>query len=369
MGVSSIFVLGIVAVIVITTAVYFSNFWRYKHTGATTYTVMFIVFFMGFLVGLGGYTFFVMAAVLSIVTTLLLAARREMIDWSRNLTSEEIFSAIKLGIIAVVILPLLPNHYIDPWNLINPFSIWYVIVIISGIFFLSYIFMKEFSQKGLFYSNFFAGLISATGTVFQLTCLFKKNKSLLKTVISCVFLACFASLFSHLVVILVVFGSFELVKLLIIPYTLSMIFLLGIFYYYYVQSKQDVVKELNLESPFSLKSVFTFGGIYFVLILVGGLLNFYFGDAGLLPAVAGASLFSSSAVTASLANLLQQGNIQLFSAVGLVIVSAVVSLLVRIILVWPTKNKQIIKTVTVGTVAASLVLIVSYFLQFYFFAF
>ena len=368
-GESMVFVLGILAVIVITTAVYLSNFLRYKHTGATTYTSMFIIFFMGFLVGLGGYTFFVMAAVLSIITTLLLAARREMIEWSRNLKSEEIFSAIKFGIIAVIIFPLLPNRYIDPWNLINPFSIWYVIVIISAIFFTSYIFMKEFSKKGLFYSNFFAGLISATGTVFQLTCLFKKNKSLLKTVLSCIFLACFASLLSHILVIILVFGGIELVKYLVFPYVLSMISLLFIFYYYYNHSKHDVVKELNLDSPFKLKSVFTFGGMYLSLVVIGGLLNIYFGDLGLIPAIASASMFSSSAATASLANLFQQGNITAISAAGMIILSGVVSLLVRIIWVWPSKSKEIIKIVATGTAISSAILVASYFLQFILFSF
>lgn len=368
-GESLIFVLGLIVVIIITTAVYASNFLKYKHTGATTYVAIFIVFFMGFLVGLGRYINFMMAAVLSIITTLLLAARREMIDWSRNLKSEEILSAIKFGIIAVIIFPLLPNRFVDPWNLINPFSIWYIIVIISGIFFVSYIFMKELSKKGLFYSNFFAGLISATGTVFQLTCLFKKNKSLLKTVISCVFLACFASLLSHIVVITFVFGEIELIRYLIIPYILSMISLFIIFYYYYNQSKQDVVKELNLESPFTLKSVFSFGGMYLALIIIGGLLNIYFGDVGLIPAIASASLFSSSAATASLANLFQQGNITLISAAGMVILSGVVSLLVRVIWVWPTKNKKIIRTVAIGTIISSAVLVVSYALQFHLFIF
>ncbi len=368
-GESLIFVLGLIVVIIITTAVYTSNFLKYKHTGATTYVAMFIVFFMGFLVGLGGYINFMMAAVLSIITTLLLAARREMIDWSRNLKSEEILSAIKFGIIAVIILPLLPNRYVDPWNLVNPFSVWYIIVVISGIFFASYIFMKELSKKGLFYSNFFAGLISGTATVFHLTCLFKKNKSLLKTILSCIFLASFASLFSHIFVIAFVFGAFELVKYLIVPYILSMISLLIFFYHYYTQSKHDVVKDLNLPSPLSLKSVFTFGGIYLALVVIGGLLNFYFGDVGLIPAVASASLFSSSAATASLANLFHQGNLGLFSAAGFIIFSGVISLLIRIIWVWPTKNKEIIKMVSIGTIVSSIVLVVSYMLQFQFFIF
>ncbi len=368
LGESGLFVFGILITIIISTVVYLTNFWKHKHTGATTYASVFLVFFMGFLVGLGTYTHLIMASVLSIILTLLLTARRGLIDWSRRLKGEEIFSAIKFGIIAVIILPLLPNRYVDLWNLINPYSVWYIIVLISVIFFASYIFMKMFSEKGLFYSTFFAGLISGTGTVYQLACRLKRNKTLLKTILSCIFLASFASLFSHLVVIAFVFGAFELFLHLIIPYSIAMVFLMIIFYYFFKKSRKDDKKEIELDSPLSLKSVFTFGGIYLSLVVIGGLLSFYFGDFGLVPAVAGASLFSSSAATASLANLFHQGNITLQSATGFVIFSAIISLLIRILWVWPTKNKKLIKTVTIGTSASSAVLLITYIIQFYFLA-
>jgi uncharacterized membrane protein (DUF4010 family) len=85
-----------------------------------------------------------MAAALSIVTTLILIIKHKLIGWTRKLTNEEIISAIKFGIIAFIIFPLLPNKFIDPWNLINPYKVWYVIILISTIYFITYIMMKEF---------------------------------------------------------------------------------------------------------------------------------------------------------------------------------------------------------------------------------
>lgn len=358
-----VIVAGVLLALVVTTAVYASNVWVYKHTGSTTYIAMFIVFFAGVLVGLNSYFNYLMAATLSVTITLILAAKRSMVRWTRKITNEEIIAAVKFGIIAFIILPLLPNKFIDPWNLINPYEVWYVIVAISAIYFVSYILMKELSSKGLIISSFFGGLISGSATVYQLADWIKKKKNLLKSAISGVFIACLTGQISDLIVLFFVFNSIPLLKFITIPYFLSMMALLTMSFVSYGLGKNKAQESVNIKSPFALKPALTFGGFYLFLLVFGGLLNMYFGQWGLLPTTIAGSLFSSSAVIASLANLSNQGVISALTSAKFVIFAASISLVIKIFWVYHAFNKKLTKAVAIGTILSAILMITAFYLQ------
>ncbi len=362
-GSSAIIIAGVVLALIITTTVYASNVFVHKYTGSTTYIAMLIVFFSGLFVGLGGYINYVIAVTLSIATTLLLASKRIFVNWTRKLTNEEIISAVKFGIIAFIILPLLPNRYIDPWGIINPYKIWYVIVAISVIYFVSYILMKELSQKGLIISAFFGGLVNGSATAYQLADWLRRKKSLLKPVLSGVFVACFTGLFGDLVVILLVFNNLRLLRYLLLPYTVAMVFVLAYSYIMYKSYKGILPKKLNLKSPFALKPVLIFGMFYLALVFFGGLLSIYFGQLGLLPTTLGGSLFSSSAVIASLANLSNQNVISVAAAAKFVVLAASTSLIIKVFWVHNALNKKLSKSVAIGVLLAAVSMFVALYFQ------
>jgi uncharacterized membrane protein (DUF4010 family) len=363
-GNNLIFVMGIILAIVVSTTVYLSNVWAYKHTGATTYVTMFIVFFMGLLVGVGGQTNYVIAAVTSIVTTLLLILKHKLIGWTRKLTNEELISAIKFGIIAFIIFPLLPNKYIDPWNLINPYKIWYVIVLISAIYFVSYVLMKEFSKKGLILSAIFGGFVSSSATAYGLADWLKKKKTILKSVTSGVFAACFTGLLVDLAIIAIVFKNFELLQNVIFPFVVGMVLLFIIAFICYKQRLHKHIPEsVKLESPLTLKPVIMFGGIYILLLVVGGLLNLYFGQLGLLPTTIAGSLVSAATVIMTIANLLNLGEISVLTASKFVVLAAVISLSIKVLWVHHALNKKLSRTVAIGTLSAAFLMIITLYLQ------
>jgi len=360
---SPILIIGIVLSIVVTTTVYVSNAFVHKHTGATTYITMFIVFLMGTFVGIGGYVNYLIAASLSIIVTAILAAKRKMVSWTRKLTSEEILAAVKFGILAVIILPLLPNKYIGIYHIINPFEIWYIVVFISLIYFISYILMKLYSHKGLLVSSFFSGLISSSPTVYQLSDWARRKKELLNDVKAGVFIACFACLLSHLLIISLVFHNIPLTITLLPPYIVGMSSLLFFAFINY-KGKHKFTKPININSPFAVKPALTFGAIYTVLVFVGGVLNIYFGHLGLLPITFAGSLISSSTVISSLADLATIGKLSSSAASIYIVFSAVIALLIKVFWVHHARNKELLKKTLFGVFVTSLLMVATLYLEF-----
>jgi len=65
-------------------------------------------------------------------------------------------------------LPLLPNRPIDPLGLVNPFQIWLVVVLVSGIGFAGYILMKAFgASRGIKLTGILGGLAGSTATTIS----------------------------------------------------------------------------------------------------------------------------------------------------------------------------------------------------------
>jgi uncharacterized membrane protein (DUF4010 family) len=72
-------------------------------------------------------------------------------------------------VIYFVILPILPNEYIDPWSLINPTKIWLLFAFIFAIEFSSYVVNRKLGARfGVAVTGLFGGLTSATAATLSL---------------------------------------------------------------------------------------------------------------------------------------------------------------------------------------------------------
>jgi hypothetical protein len=60
----------------------------------------------------------------AIVMTRLLAWKTELKRFAGDLQPSEIRGAVSLGLIGFVIYPVLPNRFVDPWQLFNPSDAW-----------------------------------------------------------------------------------------------------------------------------------------------------------------------------------------------------------------------------------------------------
>ena len=80
-------------------------------------------------------------------------------------TDDEVEDAIKMAVVAFVVLPLLPDRGMGPYDVLNPFRIWLLVVFIVGIGWLGYIGVRIFGARGgLLVSGVAGGFVSASAT-------------------------------------------------------------------------------------------------------------------------------------------------------------------------------------------------------------
>src|SRR5580692_7510606 len=131
----------------------------------TTSVSLAVVFVLGVLIG-QGHLFTPVAAAL--LLTLVLSLKSELSSFAGGLRPEEIRSAVLPGLIGFVIYPLLPDRFIDPWQLINPRESWITVIVIAAIGFINYVLLRLYSDRGLLYTAVLGGLVNSTATIAEL---------------------------------------------------------------------------------------------------------------------------------------------------------------------------------------------------------
>ena len=302
------FLAGIVAVFAMGLLAYWIRTKHEKRVGLTTFTAMLIVYLIG------GLTLYneLFATIIAIVVVSILFFRRKLHLWVEEISVEEIKSAVEFLIISLVILPLLPNKTIDPFHLFNPFQFWYIVVLISAIGFVSYIFLKKYSKKGIFYSGLFGGFINSAATAYLL--------SKFKNFRSGVFSAIAASIISDIIAIGFFVGNYK-----VLVYTLpAQIFaIVSLLILGWIHSKGKV--KLKLKSPFAIVPSLEFGALLFALIVLSAILKRF--EVGFLTLIILASLYTSTAMSISIAIMNMNGLLPTVYSARLIILATFICIL------------------------------------------
>lgn len=99
----------------------------------------------------------------------MLASREVLHGWLQRLTWVELRSALVLTVMTAVVLPLLPDRTVDPWNAINPRQIWLFTILMGALSYLGYILVRIAGpSRGLIYSTLAGALVSSTAMTLSL---------------------------------------------------------------------------------------------------------------------------------------------------------------------------------------------------------
>jgi uncharacterized membrane protein (DUF4010 family) len=283
----------------------------------------------------------------AIVVTMLLAWKVEVSRFASGLKPEEIRSAVLLGLLAFVVYPLLPNHFIDRWQLINPREAWVTVVALAGIGFINYVLLRLYSTRGLYYTAVLGGLVNSTATVAELCgCLQAAgDEAVVAKAVEVVLLTRIA-MFVRNLAILFFFAPVAFTSA-VWP-ILVMIAAAGAILWRKRDPGKTSIHELRLPLPVSLAHVLRFGSIFLAIQVFSALAQRHTGRFGFLVVSFLGGLVSSASTTASAALLAVHHQITPQTAGVAVVLTSVSSALVSLPLIYQqTKHKGLTRTLTI----------------------
>lgn len=293
--------------------------------GITSLIAGLLTFVFGALAGTGEI---IAAAASAVVTTLLLSYKPLLHRWVRALEEHELRAAIKLLLISVVLLPILPDQGYGPWQALNPYEIWWMVVLIALISFVGYFAIKiGGARRGAVFTGLFGGLAASTAVTLHFSRLSQRETAMSLLLSTAILLAC-GTMLPRMVLVASIVNR-ELFVLLLVPSAvMAFLIYLPAAFYWRKQTAQKTEGASPLKNPLELKTALGFGLLLALVMLLGKGLRTEFGEAGVLTLAAASGVADVDAITLSLARM-SQDELAVRIAVSGIVLAAGINNLVK----------------------------------------
>jgi len=339
---------AVVLLVILLVNVY--SLWKEQSLQITTSLALAAANVLGILVGVGN---FFLAFTCAIIIAALLTWKTELVTLSSKLTVTEIRAALLLGFIAAVVYPLLPDHAIDPWNVLNPRSVWLTVIIVSGLSFVNYVLLRLFGERGIRYSMVLGGLVNSAAMAVLLAQEVKDDAGAAAEAPTNILLSDLAMILRNwALVVLFAFPQGLQAALPTVLVLVPMIVAAGAMAFFVIlrsrkskqedsqQSEPQVPQKQLLQSPLELRSVFRFGVLFLTLTVVSGLATRLFGAIGFLVVVVVGALASAAASSVLVGQHLASGHVGSIPAAIAMFLATLVGLLLNVVIFWTVTRKS-----------------------------
>jgi len=252
---------------------------------------------------------------LGVVIAALLAYKQPLHGFVGKLGTDDVYAVLRLLIATFIVLPLLPDEPLDPWDALNPQSLWLLVLLISGLSLVGYVLTRLLgAHRGLPLTGLTGGLVSSTAVTLSFARQSREPQyaASQRAIASGILLAWTVSFIRVLVEVLVVNRA---LLPAVLPAVAAMTVVAAASGGWYLRSARDGAEsqDLPLRNPFSLTSAIKFAALFAVVLLVVKLAQIQAPETGLYYVAALAGTTDVDAITLSLAQYARSGNMQVAS--------------------------------------------------------
>ncbi|MCA1794764.1 MAG: MgtC/SapB family protein [Desulfotignum sp.] len=279
--------------------------WRAnKDVGTTTAFAMMLSFVLA---AWAVYGHPIPAIAVTVVVISLLGYKPVLHSWLRNIKPGDFFAGVKLLVISLVLLPLLPNRGYGPWEALNPYWTWWMVVLISAISFLGYIFIQIVGEKkGVLATSIGGGLVSSTAVTFSLARFAREQKN--NALFAGGVLLASAIMFIRVVIEVLVVHP-ELLRALWMPLTTMFAGLILALVWVWRSrgaKKTDGHKPIAVKNPLQLGMALQFGLLLAAVLFLSEAMKEWFGSYGVYALSIISGLIDVDAIALSLSRSAKQ---------------------------------------------------------------
>ncbi|MDD3721470.1 MAG: DUF4010 domain-containing protein [Lutibacter sp.] len=339
-----IFITGFFSVVIIASISYWVSSNK-GDIGSTTEFAIILTFLLGGLVLVGNIN---LSLALTVIILVLLSLKLTFRTIIGQLTQKELYAFVRFVVLALLILPFLPDNYFGPYNIINSREVGWIIVLVTGIDFVGYILMKFLgTEKGILLTSILGGLVSSTLVTFTFSKKSKETPQLSQNYAVGIFAAATVMVIRILLLVFI-FNKAMLVQL-IIPLLILLLTAFGVALYFYKSKygKPALIDEIALGDPLNIKNAVFFGIFYLGILLLVNYANQTYGTKGIYVSSAISALADINAISISVSKL-GGTTMNILFAQNAILIAALSNTVVKIGIAIFTGSRQLKKYVLVG---------------------
>ena len=272
--------------------------------GITTEVTALLAFTVG---ALCGWEKVGVASVVTVVCLLLLTLKDFLHRLARRVELADVEATLQFAVISVIILPLLPNQNFGPppIDVINPYKIWLMVVLIAGLNFLGYLLVKVLGgEHGLVVTGILGGLVSSTAVTLSFSQRSRQEPAMSSAFVLAIVVAWTIMFLRVVVMVGVVYKDLAMDLALALGCMAAAGLVVSFFLWQRSKARETGVVTAGA-NPFELSEAIKFGLLFGIVTIVAKAAQTYLGAAGLYLAGALAGLTDVDAISLSMANLAQ----------------------------------------------------------------
>jgi uncharacterized membrane protein (DUF4010 family) len=283
-----------------------------KDRGLTTEAAFVLTFLIGALSTSEGVIVphsrkLILVSATGIAVTALLSLKAPLHRWAERVSQEDMLATVKFLVLAVIVLPFLPDHGYGPYGALNPFNIGLMVVFIAGISFAGYAVVRVLGPgRGLVITGLLGGLVSSTAVTLSVSHRARREPAVAGACAVAAVLATNVMLVR--VVIEVAAVNRPLLGRAVIPLAaMAAVGTVAAFVLYRRATRAQEAEEVKLKNPFELGPAFKFGLLFTTILLGVKVVEANLGQRGLYIAAIVAGFADVDAITLSMAKLAGEG--------------------------------------------------------------
>lgn len=289
-----------------------------REHGLTTEIAALLTFAIGAYLPSGARS---LAAVAAGLTVTLLHLKGPMHRFVGKMGAKDMNGLMQFVVVTLIIFPLLPNRSFGPWNSLNPFDIWRMVVLIIGLSLTGYIIYKLVGRTaGAVLGGMLGGLISSTATTVSYARRAQAAPAAHRLAIAAILMAS-AVTYVRVIIEMAVIASSNYAALLP-PLAAALLWVGGIAALAVLLAGGHGDHMPEPANPAELKSALIFGTIYALVTLAVAAVKQYVGESALYAVAIVSGLTDMDAITLSLARMVDSNQLDPATAWRLVLAAS-----------------------------------------------
>lgn len=270
----------------------------------------------------------VTAVVLTGVVTLLLHWKAPLHALTHRIEPEEFQAVARFVLVTLVVLPILPNRTFGPYDVLNPFQIWLMVVLIVGLNMAGYLALRfTRGRGGALLGGVLGGLVSSTATTVSYSTRSRADRAMAPVAAVVILIA------SALVYVRVLLEILAVAPTLLGWLIWPVLAYLGLFAVVVgtliLRFKKTDGEEIKTGNPAELSTALVFAAIYSVVVFASAAVSERYGEAMLYPVAVLSGLTDVDAITLSIGNLFHASRISADTAWRVIFIASVANLLFK----------------------------------------
>ncbi|MFH1173997.1 MAG: MgtC/SapB family protein [archaeon] len=297
------------------------NFSNGKGIGITGEIAALLTFLAGYLV----FTEHVLLTVaFAILTTAFLYSREKLHALLRKISEQEVYSTLVFALIALVILPFLPDQAYGPFSVFNPHQIWLMVVLFCAIGYVGYFLMKIFgSKKGIVLTGVLGGIVSSTAVTMTMASKSRTEKDAnVRNMLVFGTLLANTVMFVRVAIIVFIVNKTLLFALWPALLVMTIVGLIAVGIIWVSTARTKTVMKVEHKSPFSISTAVKFGLLFAIVLFLLKLAQTYFGNTGVYIASILSGFADVDAVTLSMSTIAGSSIIASIAAIAIILAVA-----------------------------------------------